>query len=302
VDPVTPRLRPGTVVRLDEPVSVDGPTGDHVTVTLRTEAGDVRVHVWPAVDSGVGRPVLFCHHGWANTGEVFGPLAAALGRRWTVVAPDAPGHGRTPWAPAARYRVAEHAATALTVLSRLPQVAGRRADVVVHGHSMGALTAARLAAARPDVVRHLVLEDPSRAALRRVPTAAAIRAATARLQAMDDAALRAEGRANAPTWPDDEVEVWARSKREVSLEAMSVPVDWGEPLVELLADVPTPVTLLHGQVARGGAVSGVAAQRCAVACRAGCDVVPLECGHNPRRELRGPFIAVLASVLGRYER
>jgi len=273
-----------------------------VSVTLHTAAGDVRVHVWPASDAHAGRPLLLCHHGWATTGEVFGPLAAALGRRWTVVAPDAPGHGGTPWAPGPRYRVADHAATALAVLDRLPQVAGRRAGVVVHGHSLGALTAARLTAARPDVVRHLVLEDPARAALRRVPSAASMRAATARLQSLDDAALRAEGRRNAPTWPDDEIEPWARSKREVSLEAMSVPADWGEPLVGLLADVPAPVTLVHGQVARGSVVSPVAARRCAAACRAGCEVVSLDCGHNPRREAREPFIAVLASALGRYER
>jgi len=273
-----------------------------VAVTLHTAAGDVRVHVWPAADGGVGRPVLLCHHGWASSGEVFGPLARALGRRWTVVAPDAPGHGGTPWAPAPRYRVADHAATALAVLDRLPQVAGRRAGVVVHGHSLGALTAARVAAARPDVVAHLVLEDPARAALRRVPTAAAMHAGTAALQALDDDALLAAGRAAAPTWPDDEFGPWARSKREVSPAALSVPADWGEPLVELLADVRAPVTLVHGRVARGGAVSAVAARRCAAACRGGCEIVALECGHHPRREAREPFIAVLASILGRHAR
>ena len=273
-----------------------------VAVRLRTEAGEVRVRVWPAADGGVGRPILLCHHGWASTGEVFGPLATALGRRWTVVAPDAPGHGGTPWTPAPRYRVADHAATALAVLDRLPKVAGRRADVVVHGHSLGALTAARVAAARPDVVVHLVLEDPARASLRRVPTAASMRAGTAALQALDDDALLATGRAGAPTWPDDEFGPWARSKREVSLAALSVPADWGEPLVELLADVRAPVTLVHGQVSRGGVVSAIAARRCAAACRGGCEIVALDCGHNPRREAREPFIAVLASVLGRHER
>jgi pimeloyl-ACP methyl ester carboxylesterase len=271
-------------------------------VRLHTRGGDAGVHVWPAADGGVGRPVLLCHHGWANTGEVFGPLAAALGRRWTVVAPDAPGHGGTAWTPAPRYRVTDHLATALGVLDRLPEVAGRRADVVVHGHSMGALTAARLAAARPSVVRHLLLEDPSRASLRRVPSAAWMRAATAELQQLDDAALIARGRADAPTWSPDEIEPWARSKREVRLDAMSVPVDWGEPLIGLLADVPVPVTLVHGRVAKGGVVSAVAARRCAAACRSGCELVALDCGHNPRREAREPFIAVLASILGRLER
>lgn len=290
-------------MQLDVRVGENDPAGvqDGVRVRLRTDVGEVGVHVWPAADGGAGRPVLVCHHGWANTGEVFGPLANALGRRWTLVAPDAPGHGGTPWPPSPRYRVADHAAATIAVVDRLPQVAGRRAPVVVHGHSLGALTAARVAAARPGVVRHLLLEDPSRAALRRVPSAASMRAATAALQRLDHDALVARGRADAPTWAPDEFEPWARSKREVSLAAMSVPVDWGAPLIELLADVPVPVTLVHGQVSRGGAVSAVAARRCAGACRAGCDVVPLSCGHNPRREAREPFVAVLASVLGRYQ-
>jgi len=167
---------------------------------------------------------------------------------------------------------------------------------------MGALTAARLAAARPDVVRHLLLEDPARASLRRVPTAAAMHASTAALQALDDAALLARIRHDAPTWPDDELGPWARSKREVSLEAVSVPADWGAPLVELLAEVPAPVTLVHGRIAQGGIVSAVAARRCAAACRGGCETIAFDCGHNPRREAREPFIAVLASILGRYER
>jgi pimeloyl-ACP methyl ester carboxylesterase len=271
-------------------------------LTRHTPDGEVRVHVWPAADDAVRRPVLFCLHGLTDSGEVFGALATALGRRWTVVAPDAPGHGGTPWAPAARFRVADHAVTALDVIDGLPEVAGRRADVVVLGHSMGALTAGRLAAARPGVVRHLVLEDPARAALRRMPTAAFVRNWIAQLRALDHAGILAWVRADAPTWPADELEAWARSKEQVSTLSLSVPIDWGEPLIALLAEVAAPVTLVHGRLSRGGLVSDVAARRCAAACRGGAEVVAMDVGHNPRREARAQFIAVLASVLGRYER
>jgi len=275
---------------------------DHMIVDLGTGAGDVRVRVWPAADGAAGRPVLLAHHGWSDSGEVFGPLATALGRRWTVVAPDAPGHGGTPSPPQSRYRLAEHAPRAVAVLDRLPQVAGRRAPVVVLGHSMGGVTAARVAGARPGAVSHLVLEDPVRAALRRPAGSVALRAWTARVRLLDEAALVAEGRAQVPPWPEDELGPWARSKREMAAWPTQVPLEWGEPLVALLAEVTAPVTLVHGRVSRGGLVSSVAARRCAAACRGGCEVVPLDCGHNPRRERREAFIAVLASVLGRYER
>jgi pimeloyl-ACP methyl ester carboxylesterase len=271
------------------------------TVTQRTPAGQVRVHVWPASDDSSRRPLLVCCHGWTDSGEVFGPLATALGRRWTVVAPDAPGHGGTSWAAGPRFRVADHGATALAVLDQLPEVAGRRADVVALGHSMGALTASRLAVGRPRVVRHLILEDPARAALRRVPTAAQVRERITRLRTLEHAEVLAGAHQDHPDWPPDELGAWARSKRQVALEALAVPVDWGEPLVALLADVAAPVTLAHGRLARGGIVSAVSARRCAAACRGGCETVPLDAGHDPRRQARGPFVALLASVLERYE-
>ncbi|HEY6793733.1 MAG TPA: alpha/beta fold hydrolase [Kineosporiaceae bacterium] len=293
-------------MQLDESVNLDEVERSSAfaafSVHLGSPTGPVRVHVWPAADGASGRPVLLCLHAATDSGEAFGPLAAALGRRWTVVAPDAPGHGGTLWPPGPHHRIADHALTALAVLDRLPSMAGRRAPVVLLGHAMGALTAARLAAARPRVVTHLMLEEPARAGSGRPPTAAALRAEIARRQALGHDGLLAEIRAEAPGWPPDEQQAWARSSGEASLDAFRVRVDWGEPLVALLADVQAPVTLVHGARARGGTVPGSAARRCAAACRSGCEIVPLDCGPQPRREAREPFIAVLASVLGRTER
>jgi pimeloyl-ACP methyl ester carboxylesterase len=291
---------------LDEGVTADRDDPTPVTpgfsVPLRTVSGPVRVHVWPAADDTGRRPVLFCCHGWTDSGEAFGPLATALGRRWTLVAPDAPGHGGTPWSQERRYRVADHTETAVAVLDRLPAVAGHRAGVVALGHGMGALTAARLATARPSVVRHVVLEEPARTTLRREPSAASVRQWITGLRDLDHTGAVDAGRRDTPSWPVDELEAWARGKEQIALAALSVPVDWGEPLVAVLADVSAPVTLVRGDLGLGGTVSAVAARRCADACRAGCEVVALDAGHHPRREAREPFVALLASVLGRYER
>lgn len=271
-----------------------------LTVSCSTPTGPVQVHVWPALDAA-HRPVLFCCHDWTDSGLGFGPLAAALGHRWTVVALDAPGHGGTPWNRAPRYRVADHAPAGLAVLDRLPEVGGHRSDVVLLGHGLGALTASRLAAERPSVVRHLVLEDPARAALRRVPSAAAVRRRLTGLRDLDRPRLLDIARAEHPRWSPDDLAAWADGLVAVSLDALSVPVAWGEPLVALLADVPCPVTIVHGALSLGGMVSGVAAGRCAAACRAGAETVALDAGHHPRRDLREPFVAVLAAALGRYE-
>ncbi len=275
---------------------------DCLAVRVTTATGPVQVRVFPTrTEGGARRPVLFGCHGWTDSGEVFGPLAEALGRRWTVVAPDAPGHGGTPWPPAPRLVIADHAPGALAVLDRLPELHGRRSSVVLHGHSMGALTAARLAAARPGIVRHLVLEDPARSTPRRSPSSPQMRVWLRRLQRSDHADRVAQLKESNPDWPPDESGAWARSKIETDARQLDVPADWGEPLMALLSDVACPVTIIRGDPGRGGHVSATAARRCAAACPGGAEVIALPAGHNPRREARTQFVAALAAVLGRYE-
>jgi lipase len=244
--------------------------------------------------------VLLACHGWTDSAEVFGPLATALRRRWTVVAPDAPGHGATPWIPGPQYRVPDHLTGAAAVLDALPQVNGRRAPVVAFGHSMGALTAARLAAARPEAVTRLVLEEPARTTPRRAPSTPAMRAWLRRLQRTDQAGRLQYLRREHPDWPDDEQEPWVRSKAETDAAHLEALVDWGESLVVLLSEVTCPVTLVRGEPGRGGLVSRTAAARCAAACTGGAEVVALAAGHNPRREVRASFVTALAAVLARH--
>jgi pimeloyl-ACP methyl ester carboxylesterase len=295
-----------------EPVHDESVDDESVTLapailhtTTRTPVGEVGVHVWPAVDPS-GRPVLVALHGWTDGGRVFAPLADALARRWTVIGIDAPAHGLTRWpaqgASAAGYRVAVAAEQAAAVIEALPRPAGRRAPVVLLGHSMGGVTAARVAAALPGVVVHAVLEDPARTTARAVRNPSRWRRGVALLQAMTPDERESLSRKQNPTWSDLEHREWAASKADVDLDHLRVPVEWGEPLVALLADVAVPVTLVHGRRARGSIVTPSAAARCAAACRAGCEVIELDAGHCVRRDSPAPFVAVLASVLGHYER
>lgn len=264
------------------------------TARLHAPDGPVQVRVWPAA---AGRPALLAFHGWTDSADVFAPLVAALGGRWPVVAPDAPAHGRTP-VRAGPFVIADHAISAIAVLDALPRLIGRqRRSVVAYGHSMGALTAARLAAARPAVVRGLVLEDPARTTLRRAQSSEGMLTWMCGLRSGDHASRLAWVRANHPDWPDAELEPWVQSKEAVDLSHLERPADWGEPLSALLSEVHCPVLIIRGEPARGGIVSRTAARRCAAACPGGAQVVALDAGHSPRREAPAQFVAALEQVL-----
>jgi pimeloyl-ACP methyl ester carboxylesterase len=82
------------------------------------------------------------------------PVLPELMMRWQVFALDHRGHGASERAPEA-YRIADFAADALAfVQSHVSERA------VVWGHSLGAMTAAVVAAGAPERVGALVLEDP----------------------------------------------------------------------------------------------------------------------------------------------
>lgn len=270
----------------------------------------VRVRVWPASAAGpdraaergraagsVAAPTLLAFHGWTDSADVFAPLADALQGRWTVVAPDAPAHGGTPLRPGP-FVIAQHATSAVAVLGALARLAGAgHRTVVAYGHSMGALTAARVAALRPALVRGLVLEDPARTTMGRTQSSARMLTWMRGLRSGDHTSRLDWVRANHPNWPEAEFEPWARSKENVDLEHLERPADWGEPLPALLSEVHCPVLIIRGEPARGGIVSPASARRCVAACAGGARVLALPAGHSPRREAPAEFVAALSEVL-----
>jgi pimeloyl-ACP methyl ester carboxylesterase len=105
------------------------------------------------VRSGGAGPVLVLIHGYAETSDSWGPLAAPLASDYTVVVPDLRGIGRSS-RPAGGYDKKTQAADIRAVVTALGH---DRASVV--SHDIGIMVAYAYASRYPDKVERLVVVD-----------------------------------------------------------------------------------------------------------------------------------------------
>ncbi|PRI10840.1 alpha/beta fold hydrolase [Leucobacter massiliensis] len=119
---------------------------------VRAEAREGRWLSGLRFSPAAGAPGLVALHGAGLNAHSFDPLLLALGL--PALALDLPGHGRSDWRGDADYapgRLAPDVTLALETLAPAP--------VTLLGHSLGGLTAALVAAQRPETVERLILVD-----------------------------------------------------------------------------------------------------------------------------------------------
>ncbi|MGT2424832.1 alpha/beta fold hydrolase [Amnibacterium kyonggiense] len=257
---------------------------------IAVRSGAARLHVRR---TGRGAPLLLLH-GVTDSGACWGRVADGLADGFAVVAPDARGHGRSSrigTAPGGEDRV-EDAAAVIRATADGP--------VAVWGHSMGAATAAALAAAHPELVSRVVLEDPpftdDRAADAAGPGVEDVRRGIGRMLAAVRSApaadrMRLAQDAN-PDWDAAELDAWVASKLQFDDRVLDEPVAGGD-WRATAGRIEAPVLLVTGDPGRGAIVtSSVAAAFAAL--HPGTAVARFPgAGHNVHREA---FDAVLAAV------
>jgi esterase len=137
-----------------EQAGATGPLPDVARVEVDTPDGRISALRW-----GHTPRVVFLHGGGQNA-HTWDTVIVGLGE--PALAVDLPGHGHSGWREDGDYSP-HHNADALAPALRQH---ASRAELVV-GMSLGGLTAIRLAAVAPDLVRELVLIDVTPSALQR---------------------------------------------------------------------------------------------------------------------------------------
>ena len=99
-------------------------------------------------------PLALLIHGWSSSWFTWTPLLSAIGSRFSYMAVDLPGYGRSP-APRQRPTIAWYA----DLMAKLIEESSDR-PIVVLGHSMGGQIALTLALRHPMLVERLVLLNP----------------------------------------------------------------------------------------------------------------------------------------------
>lgn len=223
--------------------------------------------------------------GSAGTWWQVGPLLAARG--WDVTAFDLLGHGDHP----AGLDPITQAGMVQDVVGRLPAIG---TDLLL-GHSMGAVVAAGVAAARPDLVRALALEDPAGWRSEPNPDLAARVREGCRLAREDPDAAGAETRAANPTWADGDVtaNVEGRAATDADAVAAGAEAHLCGDLLYALGQVTVPVLLLLAEPERSAlhepersaALALVPPER----------VVDLPAGHGIHRDLPQHWVDAVAA-------
>jgi pimeloyl-ACP methyl ester carboxylesterase len=203
---------------------------------VRVDGVTLRARVWPGTDSLHPPVVLLPATG--ETAEDWDVVAAALQPSRTVYAVNLRGHGASDWP--GQYSIQAMADDVTGLLGRLDE---RPVDLV--GHSLGGLVACAVAAAQPESVRRLVLEDVG------VPHARP---------------------AVAPTRPAGELPFDWRMVEQVRPEIDDPDPGWGH----LVARIPSPTL-----VVAGGTSSPVPQDSIAELVRAAPDarMVTVDAGH-----------------------
>lgn len=201
---------------------------------------------------GQGKAVVLLH-GLTDDGQCWGDLAVSLARDFDVVLPDARGHGLSS-RDRSRYNFNALAGDAMGLIHEL-----RLERPALVGHSMGAVTAAMVAANESQDVARLVLEEPPfffpqppPRALDTAPPPTAFTRSIERVQRLPPDVRADQIRHEHPRWSDASILECQRSDFLVDLDVISaISQPQFLPWQETVQRIACPLLVIGGNPVRG---------------------------------------------------
>lgn len=246
-----------------------------------------------------GPRVLFLH-GFGDYGDCWRGLLARLPGDLDATLLDSLGHGHSGVPASGCDSVGRRDATIALLREHL-------GSATLVGHSMGAATATAVAAAAPEFVSALVLEDPPwwEASLDtehrdplRIARGEPIVQWIEGMQQQPLADVVATARVDHPGWDDIEYEDWARSKQRVNLAGVDLPFrDIPESLRTQWRSLRCPALLLTGNPDHGAIVTDAVASQFLHSVAGSHRSHHADVGHDIRRDAAAAVSAAVTDFL-----
>ncbi|GCF09871.1 alpha/beta fold hydrolase [Dictyobacter arantiisoli] len=262
----------------------------------KVQANGINLHYH---HTGGDKPPVVLLHGFTDSGLCWTPIAKALEADYKLIMPDARGHGLSD-DPRTGFTMDLLISDVVALINTL-----QLGKVTLLGHSMGAHTAARVAELHPELVRSVLLEDPTW----RKPIPESARAEAARglqqwgdsIRAMQKQSLEErieDAHEFNPLWSSEEIIPWAEAQGQFRAEIFSPTIeeltrDWGEMVTELNG----PTLLITGEPARGSMVTAEIAQQVLQHWPNGKHVHITGAGHSIRRDQYQAYMTAVSQFL-----
>ncbi len=218
--------------------------------TAVCETNSINIHY---TRTGGNKPPVILLHGLMANGLCWTGLAQVLEKEFDVIMPDARGHGDSS-APDCGYRYEDHANDVVGLINAL-----RLSPPILLGHSMGGMTAAVVASRKPNLLRGLVLADPTFLSpeVQREVYESGVSDQHRRMLTMSFSELVADARNRHPDRSVETLELFARARLQTSMSAFDVLAPPSPDYKMLIGAINVPSLIVFGD---NGVVSSVVAE------------------------------------------
>ncbi|HEX8427834.1 alpha/beta hydrolase [Hymenobacter sp.] len=217
--------------------------------TAVCEANGIAIHY---TRTGGNKPPLILLHGLMMNGLCWSGLARMLENDYDVIMPDARGHGQSS-VPDYGYRYEDQAndIAGLIKVLRLP-------PPLLLGHSMGGMTAAVVASRKPNLLRGLLLADPTflSSKVQREVQDSNVADQHRKVLTMSLDEVVADARIRHPNRSAETLELFARARLQTSMNAFDVLTPPNPDYKQVVSEIDIPSLLLFAD--KGIVSAGVA--------------------------------------------